>query len=228
MGLDEKILIEDIFPELPPTEEGLREALIKAHNLELDPEAFNNIREAFYRLKQNGDVSFYKNSINRVQSEKIPYRTKNQNNLNYLDFEVFIDLVIDVVLFSRKFDNSINDHIREYRVSKGLHFEQNQNWVNLKVAQLATYILIDSDENNIKKKKRLKLPSLNSFLNDLFASIGIPEENLKCIRSNDSFKKLITNYLNFSNSQYPSDLSMYSFEGKITKDGVKVFKKAKF
>lgn len=224
-------ILEKMFPELPSDESGLYEAMkIAFPENEIPDKAFKKIQNVFNYLTGKEDELFFKDQ--KSKGDRQYYLAKNQV-IDWLSFEEYMDLIIEVILFTQEFDPTLKEIVREYYDSKGKRFKQHQNYLNSKVGEQAVSLIFDPHKtpgasNAWKDLARMKYPFCKRILQAIyFDALGIDQKEIRCLNSNNSFEELIKGYLKHTEPGALLCLSLYEHEGEVSSRGTKLYKRTK-
>lgn len=228
-----EVILENMFPELSADEAGLLEAMqIAFPGTEIPEEAFKKIQNSFNYIIGK-DKSFFAQEF-KTRNDRSHYKTKNQV-IDWLNFEEYLTLILDVILFTQKFDPTLREIVREYYDCKGKRFEHPQTYLNSKVAELAVNLMIDpnqlprSSNSQWKDFYKMKYPFCRNFLQAIFFdALGIESKLIKCLNSKDSFEEVVKGYLKFYEPGALLSLSLYDEEEEgVSSRGTKLYNREK-
>lgn len=198
-------ILNCIFPELLPTEAGLLEAIQIAFPFtteEIKEQAYNKILWSFEYLiekkdKKGKSIDFFIPVKVELSEAKGFYNKKNAN-LNHLDFETYLEYIIEVILFSRDFDDNLRKDIENYYDELGYKIENSQNHRSIKIAQLASYLIIGPQPRKGTAGQSWKSYSCISVHKCYFVLeaifINLLQLNIRTFNTLDSFKENFEKY----------------------------------
>ncbi len=140
-----KIIVEDRFPEIEPGLEGLKRAYaICLKDKELPIDAYDKIWWSFKYL--NGERSDF--FIQLFEIDDKPTKSSNRgfyikHNLieSTLDFETYLELIIEVLVFSQNNDDTLRKQVERYYKKKKKKIIKIQEYKQSKIAELASYVI---------------------------------------------------------------------------------------
>lgn len=224
-------ILENMFPELSGDEESLYKAMnIAFPDFEIPENAFKNIQNTFNYITGIEKELFL--TDHKTREDRLYYKTSNQI-IDWLNFEYYLSQIIDVLLFTQKFDPTLREIVREYYDSKGKRFERQQIYLNSKIGELAINLIFDPNKipestSSWKEIARMKYPFCRQILQKVFFdALGISEARIKCLNTNDSFEEVIKGYLKYTEPGGLLCLSLYEQEDKVSSRGTKSYIRSK-
>lgn len=138
------------FPELEPGLSGLEKAYsICRPNLQLPDDTYPKIIHSFEYLIGNKSECFIKLYETDFELEKSKFSNrgfynKKEADFSSLNFEDFLFLVIEALIFSQELNSAIRKRIERYYKEKGKKISRIQDLKTEKIAELGSYIIYDN------------------------------------------------------------------------------------
>lgn len=218
-----KASIEDKYPEIEPSLKGLEEAYsICLPNLTLPNDAYDKIWHSFQYLNNERSDFFIPLFDTDPEGDKTKFSNrgfykKNRNEIPCLDFDEYLYLIIEVLIFSQNYDSSLRKQVERYYEKKKKKIFKIQEHRLSKIAELAKYIIYSnqsikgSDGTHFEDYARISIRHGFEVLKAVFDEVlGV---RLDAFKRLENFEDTLRKHLNY----FPPNCSpFHHFD--VTKD----------